>query len=276
MTKYHISPTGEASKCRATVKSCPFGGDSGTENHYDSMEEARTAYENSQNGNMTSIKGNKVTPEENAPHGNKHLNEHIDRNTDSAMRHFPDGTDRETVRSLLTPSDAQYRESRIMNIQSYRNAHSDASWNNVMGDKTRMTNNNIERYYDAVEKQMDNSDRNNHEKAVAADAAYKSAVDLPARAFENDVPVNPKVDLFFENRWDMKNATKNHDDYVQMREDFEEGKISPRRVVGTGYKNARKVAAVYLDRMNRETARELETAGRSNSVLAHSFYQQHG
>lgn len=58
---YHVNPTsGEASKCRASVKPCPFGGDSGTENHYDSMEEARTAYENSQEQSLISYKDTSV------------------------------------------------------------------------------------------------------------------------------------------------------------------------------------------------------------------------
>lgn len=45
--RYHISSTGEVSKCRATVRPCPFGGDSGTENHYDTIESARSSYEDS-------------------------------------------------------------------------------------------------------------------------------------------------------------------------------------------------------------------------------------
>lgn len=43
---FHVNPaTGNASRCRATILPCPFGGDSGTENHYSSIEEARKAYE---------------------------------------------------------------------------------------------------------------------------------------------------------------------------------------------------------------------------------------
>lgn len=43
MTKFHINPeTGDAGSCRATQGKCPFGSE---EQHYDSANEARTAYE---------------------------------------------------------------------------------------------------------------------------------------------------------------------------------------------------------------------------------------
>lgn len=39
---YHVNPnTGDTGKCRAK-HSCPFGGDSGTENHFDSAADAST------------------------------------------------------------------------------------------------------------------------------------------------------------------------------------------------------------------------------------------
>ena len=47
----HVNPeTGKTGKCRAHKEPCPFGGESGTDNHYDTFEEARAAYEKSQGG----------------------------------------------------------------------------------------------------------------------------------------------------------------------------------------------------------------------------------
>ena len=41
--KFHINPvSGEPGKCSASLKACPFGGE---EDHYESSEEARRAYE---------------------------------------------------------------------------------------------------------------------------------------------------------------------------------------------------------------------------------------
>ena len=42
MAKYHINNNGEAGLCRATKGSCPFGG---SDEHFDSLEEARGQYE---------------------------------------------------------------------------------------------------------------------------------------------------------------------------------------------------------------------------------------
>lgn len=46
MSKFHSGPNGPG-KCSATEGRCPFGGDSGQENHFDSMQEAEKAFENS-------------------------------------------------------------------------------------------------------------------------------------------------------------------------------------------------------------------------------------
>lgn len=42
MAKFHINGKGDASQCRATKGQCPFGGD---DNHYETREEAQTAFE---------------------------------------------------------------------------------------------------------------------------------------------------------------------------------------------------------------------------------------
>lgn len=44
--KFHVNPgNGAISRCRAEQGGCPFGGDSGEENHYESIKEARAGYE---------------------------------------------------------------------------------------------------------------------------------------------------------------------------------------------------------------------------------------
>lgn len=51
--KYHINGNGDASECRATTEGgCPFGGDSGTENHFNTLAEARDHYEKAQSKNF--------------------------------------------------------------------------------------------------------------------------------------------------------------------------------------------------------------------------------
>lgn len=48
MTRYHINTNGDPGLCKAAHQ-CPFGGDS---EHFPSMQEARTAFEHSQNANV--------------------------------------------------------------------------------------------------------------------------------------------------------------------------------------------------------------------------------
>lgn len=48
MTRFHVNPaTGGISRCRAETQPCPFGGESGTENHFDSIAAAKAGYEDS-------------------------------------------------------------------------------------------------------------------------------------------------------------------------------------------------------------------------------------
>lgn len=44
MSKYHVGPNGPG-KCTAEEGNCPYGGDSGLENHFDTMEKAQEHYE---------------------------------------------------------------------------------------------------------------------------------------------------------------------------------------------------------------------------------------
>lgn len=43
--KFHINTAGDALPCRATVRACVFGGESGSENHFESAESARSFLE---------------------------------------------------------------------------------------------------------------------------------------------------------------------------------------------------------------------------------------
>lgn len=43
--KFHINTAGEAKPCRATIRPCTFGGESGSDNHFESAESARSFLE---------------------------------------------------------------------------------------------------------------------------------------------------------------------------------------------------------------------------------------
>jgi hypothetical protein len=50
MVKWHINDKGEVGRCSATKGNCPFGGDTGLENHYGSREEAEKSVASSMEG----------------------------------------------------------------------------------------------------------------------------------------------------------------------------------------------------------------------------------
>ena len=51
-SRWHVNPhTGTTGRCRVRVKKCPFGGDSGVENHYATEHEAKAAYEKAMESN---------------------------------------------------------------------------------------------------------------------------------------------------------------------------------------------------------------------------------
>lgn len=51
MSKYHVNSKGETGKCSAKTK-CPFGGETGVENHFSTEKEARAFYETTQTPNL--------------------------------------------------------------------------------------------------------------------------------------------------------------------------------------------------------------------------------
>ena len=66
-TIYHVNPEdGVARPCKALTRPCRFGGESGTENHYDSPEAAQAAYESANEASTVSTPAKKtaasVTP----------------------------------------------------------------------------------------------------------------------------------------------------------------------------------------------------------------------
>lgn len=55
MTQYHINAAGEAGVCRVKTGVCPFGGESGNEDHYPTRKAAQEAYEASQGGSFSNV-----------------------------------------------------------------------------------------------------------------------------------------------------------------------------------------------------------------------------
>lgn len=57
MARHHVNPnTGNSSVCKAAIKGCPFGGESGQENHYSTAEEASAAAEKLMKESYSAVK----------------------------------------------------------------------------------------------------------------------------------------------------------------------------------------------------------------------------
>jgi hypothetical protein len=52
--------------------------------------------------------------------------------------------------------------------------------------------------------------------------------------------------LTWNTTWTLEEVQASLEETLKLQEDFLAGLIPPRRIVGTGYKNARKVATEYL------------------------------
>ena len=67
MAKFHVNPaTGGISRCRAESQPCPFGGESGKENHFDSIAEAKAGYEHSMKDSVIQTHSKPNTPSSDA------------------------------------------------------------------------------------------------------------------------------------------------------------------------------------------------------------------
>lgn len=73
MSKYHINKHGVPAVCRATKGNCPLGGEGGSENHFDSLEEAQeyTDTQNELENNLLPEMNQDVSSHGNKEHGNR-------------------------------------------------------------------------------------------------------------------------------------------------------------------------------------------------------------
>ena len=60
--KYHINKKSVPAVCRATKRKCPFGGVSGNENHYSSLDEAQAFVDKENSGNFELLPSSGLSP----------------------------------------------------------------------------------------------------------------------------------------------------------------------------------------------------------------------
>lgn len=106
--KYHINKNGVPAVCRAKEGNCPYGGESGSENHFDTIEEAQVAADKQnelQFGLIGGVKFNTATTDEDFRHIENRLNEaKQDEERDGKMYYFTRCKTSERIHDY-TPND---------------------------------------------------------------------------------------------------------------------------------------------------------------------------
>lgn len=240
---YHYNPkTGVTGECRAVKGGCPFG--EGV--HFETELEARAAYEN-------------------------HMVAHTFSSTSKGQGKKPT---LEELQQTLTPVDLEYgkRQAKywLSNQYQYR-------FRTLMGAKSRMTAKKLAEYDAELEKAIEESEE--FQRRVLSYAKQSAARDLFARAYEQGIstPLDPHFEAIWEGREQGCSKETFESRLAENRKRLEQlaaGTISPTKIVGSGYRNPKKVAREWVENQLRETERALATRGRSDGVnIANAEYR---
>ena len=174
---------------------------------------------------------------------------------------------------LLTPTAedrAEAEESQKMYFAS-RKPFND--WEKRMGKKYR-TEKNVADYHNQVIASLNEHDRFEYDELVSKQAARIAQNKYAARAYREGFTLNPDVEAELERRWTMYGDQYEDrlEKAIKMRDDLNAGRINPSKVVGTGYRNPKKMAAEYLDKEIAKHTEMVQTRGRSNENVWGTYF----
>lgn len=144
------------------------------------------------------------------------------------------------------------------------------SWEKVMG-QGRRTPANIENYYQRAWEKLGE----NHEYRQEAFDYARAASEFRAygRAYQQGVPIPADAEDAFERIWNGEGGGFSKDHFErelietqELQRQLSNGSIRPSKLVGTGYRNSRKVAEEFLSDRLASTKLALQTRGRSNAL----------
>lgn len=292
MAKFHINSNGEPGKCSATQGKCPFGG---AEDHFTSIEAAREQAErqlSDANGWSSKRKGG-APVEEKISIEVKVLMEEIEKYENNPARHnygFPEdemirynidqaiSERKEKLRGMLPYADFTYLRSQLSSAdKSYgleqaaiRIANNDPklSWESVMGNQRR-TAKAIKTYENVRNSVVSN--RPDAQVEIENWAKKHRDQNVFARAYEQKQPIPEQYDAAFEKNWaDPKTGEKFLTGELNRlksdKAEFDAGRLSATKVVGTGLRNPKMIAEEYFAKRESELTRALKTRGRSYPV----------
>lgn len=178
-----------------------------------------------------------------------------------------------------TPTKEDYDKAREGVLIDFANRDLEVSWRKLMPPRSRMTDKNNKEYYSKVEEIA--ATKINLDSAIGQRANIYAEMSAYGRAFTEGVKIPQEVSDHFEKIWageeeglSEAQACKELAGNKQALKDLLAGRITPGSIVGSGYKNPKKIAVEYLTRVIEEYSRAIETRGRSYSInVANAEYK---
>lgn len=191
----------------------------------------------------------------------------------SSLASSAPGATFEEVRDAVTErdlSEAYKTVSTKISNDSFPNG--EHSWKNVMGAKTPMTEANEARYAAHLRSVIDSDPA--YSREVGRQARISASYAAYGRAFEQGVDIDGDAEAYFESVWNdpehsfgESSTRKKLQGNTSNLAALESGAVKPSAIVGSGYKNPKKVAKQYLEQERETLENALRTRGRSQSVL---------
>ena len=169
------------------------------------------------------------------------------------------------MRGMVTEQDLEDGMQRVMNrVGSFGSR----SWDKIMGDAIRSKGNIAK--YEELQREYINGDEQLSEMVQSTAGKYANS---RAHARALDAGIETEFDDEFEKMWDGKakgfsKAQLLHEEanLESLKYGFENGTVSASSIVGGGYRNAKKVAAEWIESSIADNKEAIRTRGRSNSV----------
>lgn len=149
------------------------------------------------------------------------------------------------------------------------------NWDHLMGT-ARRTEGNITTYNKKLDRIA--ASEPDHKKEIRTIASQRARQNAFARAYDQGVEIHPVAEAYFEETWTGDGpfgevATRNKlADYSDLLPRVESGEVSGSKIVGSSYRNPRKVAIDYIKRSIADAERAIETRGRSTDVIVSNAY----
>lgn len=263
---YHFNrETGEVRKCRAKKK-CPFGGETGTENHYNTADEARKAYELENDGSVTG-----VVKQDDIYEGNAHIKKFVDSRLKMFSPLFAEGTPESVKRELLTPTKEDYQAGKNYVINKIADGKG-YTWEELMGKRIRINEQNDVEFMKRVEEKMSVTGTGYHREWTAHSAVDRAARMLPLRAQQKGVQMSPRVNEIYDRSWSKEETERSISKAEKVKEGLQDRSISPRPYVDKWTKGKRTAAIEEMDKRITRLKEELRTNGRSSEHMGRMFY----